>query len=696
MAAPGGFPTPSPVERFYQFSLLGMLACGWLAVASTGFLDWPTQILMLAAMALHATRIAGWLRFELGNRVTAALTIGSLGFFGLDFEFLGSSFPLASVHLIVFLVILKLLTARTDLDYAYLKVVAVLALVSAAMISISMSFFGYLALFLLFTCASLASGEIRRSSARAAIPRGNSVRTANRTLGRRLGLASTGLFAGILILTAGLFFVLPRTARAALGRFAPRLTGFSNTVNLGDIGRLKRNGRVVMHVHSDDGAGLSQVYWRGAVLPRFDGMRWSATPLPEEILPVDHDVVIPPVQPHRPGPGVAYGVHLDEVISGTLFFAGTPESISINLPEIRRTRDGAYHVIRSPDGVTYAAYSVLEDQNAMATPLAPPLPRALREEALTVPALDPRIAELAQSWVADTVGDLRKARIIERHLRHDYGYTLDLPSTRVRDPVAYFLFVRHKGHCEYFASAMAVMLRTLDIPSRVVTGFQSGVYNSITHNQVIRESDAHAWVEAWIPGSGWTRFDPTPADPSGGDLTSRVGMFLDAADQFWQDWVLSYDLERQAALASRMQESGRRLNLSWITSLGSSWSRAAIVLGALAGGAILGLLAWAFTPAILRLLRRRMGERRARRGEGHPSDATLLYQRMLTLLARRGYQKPPWLTPHEFARVLPQSEISVLVEDLTSAYTALRFGGRREVAPRIIRLLERLEAQPGT
>ena len=93
--------------------------------------------------------------------------------------------------------------------------------------------------------------------------------------------------------------------------------------------------------------------------------------------------------------------------------------------------------------------------------------------------------------------DDAKARAIERHLRHDYGYTLELPPETVRDPLANFLFVRKKGHCEYFASAMAVMLRTLGIPSRVVTGFQSGVFNPLTGWQVVRASDAHSWVEAW-------------------------------------------------------------------------------------------------------------------------------------------------------------------------------------------------------
>ena len=83
--------------------------------------------------------------------------------------------------------------------------------------------------------------------------------------------------------------------------------------------------------------------------------------------------------------------------------------------------------------------------------------------------------------------------------------------------------------------------------------------------------------------------------------------------------------------------------------------------------------------------------RKIERGEGEASDATLLYQRMLGVLRKRGIQKPAWLTPAEFARVIPTSELTMLVDDLTSAYNEFRFGGRRDVAPRMVRLLDQLE-----
>jgi hypothetical protein len=267
----------------------------------------------------------------------------------------------------------------------------------------------------------------------------------------------------------------------------------------------------------------------------------------------------------------------------------------------------------------------------------------------------------------------------------------------VADPLSTFLFARKKGHCEYFASAMAVMLRTLGIPSRVVTGFLGGVYNPMTGWQVVRASDAHSWVEAWLPRRGWVTFDPTPADPAppSASLWGRAGLVLDAADQFWQDWVVGYDFEHQITLAARMQESGRNFHFPWFgdavaqmeTGVRAARAYVVEVLAVFA----LAALAILYGPTLLRKLRADLRVRRAQRGDAQASDATLLYERMLRVLERRGLQKPPWLTPAEFAHVLPASELAMLVEDLTGAYNQFRFGGRRDAAPRMVRLLRRIE-----
>ena len=217
--------------------------------------------------------------------------------------------------------------------------------------------------------------------------------------------------------------------------------------------------------------------------------------------------------------------------------------------------------------VSYQVYSRLDSQAPAADPeLVQPLPSAARQAYLQLPRLDPRIRQLTESIVGGrSLAGGAGAHCIENYLRTNYGYTLELPKTEPDDPLAFFLFHRKKGHCEYFASSMAVMLRVLGIPSRVITGFQSGVYNPISGSQLIRSSDAHSWVEAWLPDRGWTTFDPTPPDPNATGLSAwtRFGFYADAVDVFWQDWVLNYNLERQLQLASRVGESGRHIGLNW-------------------------------------------------------------------------------------------------------------------------------------
>src|SRR5208282_4643077 len=208
------------------------------------------------------------------------------------------------------------------------KMIATLELLAAAILSANVSFFGFLALFLLFAIATFASGEVRRSSQlREAVVRGGL-----KAFPRRLGILAAFLFAGILMMTAGMFFVLPRTARAALERFVPQryhLTGFSNVVTLGQIGEIKKNGAPVMHVRSYQGEGLLQVYWRGAALADFDGKTWSNPPEGDVLLRTEHGVLRRPLAAAGPGHPIVYQVHQNEIAADTLFIAGTPETISI-------------------------------------------------------------------------------------------------------------------------------------------------------------------------------------------------------------------------------------------------------------------------------------------------------------------------------------------------------------------------------
>ena len=128
------------------------------------------------------------------------------------------------------------------------------------------------------------------------------------------------------------------------------------------------------------------------------------------------------------------------------------------------------------------------------------------------------------------------------------------------DPLANFLFERKQGHCEYFASSMAVMLRTLKIPARVVNGFRSDEFNDLTGSYIIRARNAHSWVEAYFPRYGWITFDPTPGGQVGTpEGWERAMLYLDAAQSFWREWIISYDASHQYVLGQVALNSTRSL-----------------------------------------------------------------------------------------------------------------------------------------
>jgi hypothetical protein len=155
---------PRIVNQFFEFSLLGMLAAGYFAVLGSGFLDWPTALLTLLGLCARTLAVAGMIKIEPPPRVVAALAITYIGFFPLDYYYISRTFLLATVHMVFFLAVLKLLTAKTPRDFGYLKAIAGLELIAAAILSEGLSFLAYLAVFVLFAIATFASGEVRRAA----------------------------------------------------------------------------------------------------------------------------------------------------------------------------------------------------------------------------------------------------------------------------------------------------------------------------------------------------------------------------------------------------------------------------------------------------------------------------------------------------------------------------------------------------
>jgi hypothetical protein len=320
---------------------------------------------------------------------------------------------------------------------------------------------------------------------------------------------------------------------------------------------------------------------------------------------------------------------------------------------------------------------------------------------LQLPQLDPRIPELAQRITARAQNPFDKAVAVENYLRTRFTYTLNLTGKPGDDPLAHFLFETRAGHCEYFASAMAIMLRTLGIPTREVNGFLPGEYNDLGGDYIVRASDAHSWVEVYFPGTGWMTFDPTPpgADSAGGFFT-RLGQYMDWFELSWNEWVINYDFIHQILLAQNMQRSARSwtdLARAWYQKKqekGRRWMRSWNAgLGMLISFAVaLFLLAMRFdlVVALIRRLWLSWQLRSPEAARANPQLASRLYSELLYLLERRGFARKPTQTPFEFAAAVSQPLLAPAVYEFTQYYTQARFGGAPCDTIRLRTLLEQI------
>jgi transglutaminase-like putative cysteine protease len=204
-----------------------------------------------------------------------------------------------------------------------------------------------------------------------------------------------------------------------------------------------------------------------------------------------------------------YEVQLKPFAADFLFIAGRPEFLRVDSPLLIRTASDTFRLgVRTTETLRYGVYSYLEEAAGEAPVNVPSLAPERRRVYLSLPAVGAGLSDLT-ARPPQAAQPIWRSAGNRNFLKRNYAYSLELRDVSGR-PLAYFLFDRKAGHCEYFASSMAVMLRLAGIPSRVVTGFQGSIYNPISGWHIVRAADAHSWVEAHLGGLGWTTFDPTP------------------------------------------------------------------------------------------------------------------------------------------------------------------------------------------
>jgi transglutaminase-like putative cysteine protease len=705
------------IERYFNVALYLLVLTGFGALASTGGLDLPAVLLVGLALALRAYQLLTRREFAIPERWTTWLTLIYVFLYLADYFLLSRSFLKASVHLVLFLIVVRLFSLQRTRDHYMLAVLSFLMVLTAAVLTVGSVFLFSFAAFLLVAVVTFVLMEMRHSVASEAT-HAQDPRLAHpaRPMAYSLLAIAPALMLMILAGSFLIFFFLPRVSSRYLTAYTPTSdvsTGFTDSVQLGRIGQIQQSSAVVMHIEiHNDLQGAYDLKWRGVALSAFDGRVWSNSFAQTQLRPAsDGSYRLAPLLDEREaapvaGPSIRYRVLMEPLGTNVFFLAGQPQSLKGNFRLVSTDAGGAVYNLDPENPINrYEVESQLAEFDSDDLRLAANTPPAAMEEYLKLPPLDIRIWHLAEEITAAAPSNYEKAVALEHYLSTHFGYTLDLPSRVPPDPLANFLFERKQGHCEYFASSMAVMLRSLRIPSRMVTGFRGGEFNDLTGQYVVRASDAHSWVEAYFPGFGWIGFDPTPA----GSLPTRTGwsrmqLYADAAASFWREWIINYDIGHQRTLGKDAATSSRQFleeARRWIErqhrALLRSARRAHDHFANFPVQWLGGSVAFAALLIALLNLRRMLSGLHNRNLRAHPErapreSAALWYDRMVARMARLGWCKSPSETPLDFVAAIQEAALQKKVARFTRAYESARFGKSAEAAQTLPQLFRDITA----
>jgi len=709
---------PLAIERFFDTSLYLLIATGFFTLAGTGKLDMLSVLFVAAALIVRGALLVRGREFKISERYTNYATLVYVVFYVADFFLISGSFVNATVHLVLFSMVVKMFSVHRQRDNFYLALLAFLMVLAAAVLTVDSTFFFAFLLFLVLTATTFLSMEMKRSAETATAQAREMPDQA--VLARSLLIAAVVLVISISVASPIVFYVLPRTSNGYLSQLAQNnqvLTGFGNEVQLGQIGEIKQSSSIVMHVQvfGDTRGNFTNLKWRGVALGLFDGRKWdnplTFSPIPHGISgtfslrPQTGEGFRPETSAKYTHPYahmLNYRVVMEPIGANVFFVAPFGDAIVGNYRSVSQDLAGSAFT-DEPIGIYVGRSNVLEAEPELLRKASGEFPPEIALHYLQVPKLDPRIAQLAAKVTADKTNNYDRAREIENYLSTHYGYTLKLSQTPPDDPLAEFLFVRKEGHCEYFASAMAIMLRTLQIPTRVVNGFRSAQFNDLTSSYIVRASEAHTWVEVYFPGYGWSTFDPTPPDPGSTSVlrNSRMGLYLDAVGEFWREWVINYDFGHQSNLQVRMFLFSRSRMFAWKLALMRRYyklvshaSTTDVRQIARRYGLVLTALVALFLLAVngRKLLHTWRDYRIAARPEDAPrAAASIWYERMTASLARRGCEKKPAQTPAEFVNSILEPELRRVVSVFTLHYLRARFGEMTEDAKRLPELFAEVE-----
>jgi transglutaminase-like putative cysteine protease len=523
---------------------------------------------------------------------------------------------------------------------------------------------------------------------------------AGRTQFVRLGISGALVF----LIAWGIISILPwlqvrimeSTNRLALPHidFYP---GLSQVSRLGDLEELQLSQKVVMRLWTARPQKL-----RGRVFTQFDGKAWHAIAKGgRNLMPVPANTSAG-LTATNPSSGTANLAQWLDSVPGNTFALPRDDVQTDVSPQEVRTRiiqtvfnggmlvspgnklmvrlaapyvyEDIFENLSQPSGSASEIYGLVNLPEGGVAQIGPG-PEELLNSCLALPDdTDPRLKELAQKLKVDTKSPEERIQKTLTYLGSQCQYSLKVGKFHSTQPVAEFIFEKKRGYCEYFASAAAVLLRLEDVPSRYVTGFNVQDGNHQGSHYVVREADAHAWIEAYFPGKGWMEIDPTPE--------SEYAALHSGLHDGWGAAAMEWVATVYAEISARVGQGNWLLTLQWIrdqiialvASLFLGWRNLSLLVLALA-------LAWT-----IRFVRRRktLSPSLARRlpsqeSSSTPSELIDLMRRLDTIWSRAGFGRPASRAPLEHLTAIPEERISTALRDsgrqIIECFYRTSFGG---------------------
>lgn len=610
------------------------------------------------------------------------LAVAVLAVFIIRYAFIPGSVIASLSMFLTVLLVLKLFDLKKNRDYLLVYVIVFFQILAAAASTVSPFFFLVLFLFIIGGIWAMIIFNIKKDFLREA-PNYVDLKMfphAQAIFGIKFFLSIVVISVVSMVMASVLFFILPRMGVGFFERKTAdeiKVTGFSSSVDLEELGPIKKDSTIVMRVELGKIPG-KLVYFRGNSLDHYDGKRWSKTIKGEALLRKNARGTFEIAGKAAKGSNILeQNILLEPLDTDMLFAASRAVSIEGNFSNIWVDGTGSIRLPSPPySRVEYRAISDLSEPEFKFDKVRPEYSDVSYIEK---DPSGPRIKTLAGEITRDAKTDSSKAQSIEKYLKTHYTYTLDPIRNYGKSPLDDFLFYSREGFCEHYATAMVILLRAAGVPARIVTGFLQGEWNGLGNYFIVRQEDAHSWVEAYVDGSGWVTFDPTP---SAGLVPytrpSRITLYLDLLRWKWNRYIIHFSFadQKRAAAAIETRTSGLLNSVHWSFRRPQLKAHDSVII---AMTAVLAILIFYLVAG--------------RNAFSAKSPRTpRFYLEMEKILRKKGFLRSPGETPMEFAGRTNLDE----AKEITEAFHLVRYGGgtlSKDDDLRIKKALERLGAK---